>query len=224
VLEGPARALSDPSSKRALAPYGLPIVAEVVCTNPTRAERAARRLRPPLVAKVASPDLPFGPGAPGIVRGVQNALQARAAYSAALRSATIAVPDLRVLGVRILEDVAGLAALAARIERRAEGSLRLAVRPHGLAGAAPGTVREIVLPAGADDLDALVGTLAIPPLATSARGEPAADRTALVDLLARACLFAHELRDRVREVTLDPIVVRARGDGALVVDARVTVG
>src|SRR6185503_5318426 len=33
VLDGPARVLSDPSSKRALAPYGIPFVKEALCTS-----------------------------------------------------------------------------------------------------------------------------------------------------------------------------------------------
>ena len=88
VLDGPPRALSDPSSKRALAPYRIPIVREVLCTSASGAERAARELQAPLVAKVASPDVPMGPDAPGVVTGILNAPQARAAYHAALRSVT----------------------------------------------------------------------------------------------------------------------------------------
>ena len=44
VIFGPPRALSDPASKAALAPYGVPFPLEELCTSPSRAAAEAQRI------------------------------------------------------------------------------------------------------------------------------------------------------------------------------------
>jgi hypothetical protein len=223
VLDGPPRTLSDPSSKRALAPYGIPFVREVLCTSASSAERAARDLTPPLVAKVASPDLPMGPDAPGVVTGIPNAPQARTAYHAALRAATKSNPKLRVLGVRIGEQTPGLALLRVRLIRGPDGAVVLAVGAHGPVGGVAGDL-ELTLPASREDIACLLDASPWRILWTGEDGRPAGDRAALLDLLVRASSFADDLVTRVSAVILDPVVVRDKGRGAFAADAQVTVG
>lgn len=223
VLDGPPRTLSDPSSKRALSPYGIALVRETLCTSASSAERAARELRAPLTAKVASPDLPMGPDAPGIVTGIPNAPQARAAYHAALRAATRANPKARVLGVRIVEETPGVALLCARLTRTADGGVVLALGAHGPVGGVAADL-ELTLPASRDDLACLLDASPWRVLWTGEGGRPAGDRAALLELLGRAAAFSEDLVTRVSAVVLDPIVVREKGQGAFALDAQVTVG
>ena len=56
-------------------------------------------------------------------------------------------------------------------------------------------------------------------LLRGARGRPAADTEAVVELIVALSLFAHQYRDHVREVDLNPVVVHAKGAGLTIVDA-----
>jgi acetate---CoA ligase (ADP-forming) len=51
------------------------------------------------------------------------------------------------------------------------------------------------------------------------RGAPAADRAAFVDLLVRLSRLAADLRDRIREIDLNPVIVHRSGEGLSLVDA-----
>ena len=57
VILGPKRALSDPASKAALAPYDVPLPIEELCATPSRAASEAARIGFPVRVALASPDL-----------------------------------------------------------------------------------------------------------------------------------------------------------------------
>jgi hypothetical protein len=53
------------------------------------------------------------------------------------------------------------------------------------------------------------------------RGRPARDRAALARLAVTLGRLAWDLRDRIREMDLNPVIVGAEGEGVAVVDALV---
>jgi hypothetical protein len=165
----------------------------------------------------------MGPDAPGVVTGILNAPQARAAYHAALRGAQRVGARIRVLGVRIGEEARGLALLSARLRRGPSGPVVLSLGAHGPLAAVAAEL-ELTLPTSREDVGALLDASPFRALWSGDAGRPAGDRAALSELLTRACAFADDLATRVSAVALDPIEVRARGQGAFVVEARVTVG
>ena len=58
------------------------------------------------------------------------------------------------------------------------------------------------------------------PLLDGARGRPKADLMALSDIVHRVSLLAAHLGPRLKELDVNPVIVRAAGEGALAVDAR----
>ena len=60
VLFGPKRALSDPASKAALLPYGIPIPTEELCSSASRAAAEATRIGFPVRISLASPQRLMG--------------------------------------------------------------------------------------------------------------------------------------------------------------------
>ena len=51
------------------------------------------------------------------------------------------------------------------------------------------------------------------------RGQPAADKAALADLVVRLSQFAADHADRIAEIDLNPVIVHAEGQGATIADA-----
>jgi acyl-CoA synthetase (NDP forming) len=57
-----------------------------------------------------------------------------------------------------------------------------------------------------------------------ARGRPKADEKAIVDVVLKVQRLAFDLREEIREIDINPLIVRARGRGAVAVDALVVPG
>ncbi|MDB4988956.1 MAG: Archaeal succinyl-CoA ligase [ADP-forming] beta chain, partial [Myxococcaceae bacterium] len=101
VLFGPPRLLSDPASKAALSPFGLPMPQEELCSSPSRASAEAARIGFPVRISLASPDLRVWDYPELSVDGVDNAARVRDVYRQLLAAAQELTPQARVLGVTV---------------------------------------------------------------------------------------------------------------------------
>ena len=66
---------------------------------------------------------------------------------------------------------------------------------------------------------ALIGRLKGAGLLDAHRGEPAADKAALAEMIVRLSHFARDHADTVAEIDLNPVIVHAEGKGASIADA-----
>ena len=73
-----------------------------------------------------------------------------------------------------------------------------------------------------EDAAAMLRGLRIWPVLDGARGRPALDAAAAVDALVRLSWLAADLGERLVELDLNPLLLRAAGGGAVAVDARAT--
>jgi acyl-CoA synthetase (NDP forming) len=75
------------------------------------------------------------------------------------------------------------------------------------------------------DVDAaeMIGSLRLAKLLDGYRGRPAGDRQALCDVIRRISALV-ELVPELRELDLNPVMVRTPGQGAVAVDARMRLG
>jgi hypothetical protein len=65
----------------------------------------------------------------------------------------------------------------------------------------------------------LLGELRGAAILGGVRGEPAADRTALAELIAALSRFAADHAELIEEIDLNPVIVHPQGEGVTVVDA-----
>ncbi|MFK7988888.1 MAG: acetate--CoA ligase family protein [Sandaracinaceae bacterium] len=224
VLFGPPRALSDPASKTALEPYGLPLPLEELCSSPSRAASEAARIGFPVRISLASPDLRLWDHPDLAVDGVDNAARVRDVYRQIMAMASERQPDARLLGVHVTATTRAAAML--RVEARplpggfVHATLGFA-DPHGRAAR---DQTETVLPAGPESIERVVGRLAGADLLLA--GPPAHRRAsvqALSDVLLRLAAFVDDLRDEVERVELHPLALLV-GGSTEVREACVTVG
>jgi acyl-CoA synthetase (NDP forming) len=207
----PGEALSEWHSKQLLRAYGIKSSKDVLCTSAAQAVRAARDLGFPVVMKVSSPDLLHKTDA-GVLRlGVNSATDVRETYHALMRKAKKA----RVDGVIVSETVTGgVEALIGVSTDELFGP----VVTFGLGGIfveVYGDVTFRVPPFDDDEarrgLDELTGIA----LLRGVRGRKAADLDAFVDAIMRVQRLATELTNDVRELDINPLVVKPRGVVAL---------
>ena len=84
-------------------------------------------------------------------------------------------------------------------------------------------VRMAPAPLAAGDARALIEGLRMAPLLRGLRGRPAADLAAAADALVRLSWLAADLGPRIAELDVNPLILRAEGQGAIAVDARATI-
>ena len=180
---------------------------------PADAVNAAERLGYPLVAKAV---------ARGLVHrsdrgGVQLDLHSAEAVETAVTKLRAGVPELTaVLLQRQVEP--GIEAVVGVINDPTFGPLVAC----GLGGAMVELLRDVSyrLPPVTDvDAEEMIDRLRLSPLLAGYRGAPAGDRAALVELIRRVSALV-DIVPELRELDLNPVIVRTPGAGAIVVDAK----
>jgi acetate---CoA ligase (ADP-forming) len=198
----------DPAlTRRLLQAYGIPVVEELVAATTDEAVAAAAKVGYPVVLKSA---------APGAHKTEQGGIALDLADEAAVREAAerIGPPLIVQPFVR-----AGAELLAGAVQDPVFGPL-VAFGPGGVFAELIGEARFRLAPLSDRDAEELVRSGKAGRLVAGFRGAPPADEAALVDLLLRLSLPAHDLPE-VAELDLNPVL--ALPDRCVAVDARVRV-
>jgi hypothetical protein len=133
---------------------------------------------------------------------------------------------LRVLGAKadgagfVIQELAGGGVeVFAGVSRDPEFGLVLAFGAGGVMIEALGDVALRTLPFREGDAEAMIAETRAATLLNGFRGGPPADVAALVRCLEALADFAWAEREAIAELDVNPIIVRARGEGCVVVDA-----
>ncbi len=224
VIFGPPRALSDPASKAALEPYGLPLPIEELCTSPSRAAAEAARIGFPVRISLASPDLRIWDHPDLAVDGVDNAARVRDVYRQMMTMASERQPDARQLGVAVTATTTAQALLRVIAEPLPEGRVLAEIGfadPHGRAS---GDRTFTVLPAAHEAIDRVLARLAGAELLIGgSTAQRRASVSAIADVLLRLAAFVDEHRSEVERVELHPLALLV-GGAVEVREACVSVG
>lgn len=206
VIFGPPRALSDPASKAALAPYGLPLPIEELCSSPSRAASEAARIGFPVRISLASPDLRIWDHPDLTVDDVDNAARVKDVYRQIMTLANERLPDGRLLGVHVTATTTAQALLKISARPLTDDRVLAEIAfadPHGRASDDTTTT---VLPARPDAVERVLGRLRGASLLLG--GGPAQRKAtvgAISDVLLRLAAFLGEHHNVVERVELHPL-------------------
>jgi len=223
VLFGPPRLLSDPASKAALLPFGLPMPQEELCSSPSRASAEAARIGFPVRISLASPDLRVWDYPELSADGVDNAARVRDVYRQLVGAAQQLAPEARVLGVTVTATT--LARALIRVSARPAPHGRVLLRmgfsdPHGATAKDAITT---VLPATQNAIERALTRLTGAPLLLGASDDERARNVGLLaQLFARVSAFVDVYRNEVERLELHPVALLV-GGGAEVREAAVEV-
>lgn len=201
VLFGPARALSDPASKSALLPYGVPIPTEELCSSPSRAAAEAARIGFPVKVSLASPDLRLWDHPDLEVLYANSAAAVRDGFRLVTTMAAERDPDARLLGVYVTAESAAWLRLRlvvhAATKDWALGEIGRSDDPSRATLAA--------LPTTSERLKHVLGRLGV----TAPRGPRSLDD--LVEALNRLAVFVVEQKDAVTRLEINPLAALVGG-------------
>lgn len=218
-LAGRQTVLNELEAFPLLEAAGLPIASGQLATNETEALAAADALGYPVVAKAVSPQLLHKTEAGAVRLGLRDAEELRAAYHEVLASVRRHRPDAEVAGVLIQRLVRGVEVIAG-VSRDAQFGPVLLLGLGGVQAEALAAISLRLCPIDAADAQAMIAEApGLERLLGGFRGQPAADRAALIDLLVRLSQLAHAARGQVASIDLNPVLVLPDGQGVQIVDA-----
>ena len=219
VAEGGHATLTERASKAVLRCYGLPVTAERLARNAGAAIAHARDIGTPVALKIESPDIAHKSEAGAVRLNLSNAMEIRSAYeeivAAARRydaGATINGVLVQQMAPRGIEMMLGVA----------NDPIFGPVVAVALGGIYVEVLRDItyrVAPIDAAQALAMLHELRAYKLLEGVRGQAKSDIAALVDCIVRLSWLAHDLRDAIADIDVNPLLVFERG--AVAVDALV---
>jgi len=196
-------------------------VADARLATPDRAPALAEAMGYPLVAKAVAEGLIHKSDVGAVILGLHSEAEVRAAVST-LRDRLAAVGRTLEKVLLQREVPGGLEALVGVVSDPTFGPLVVC----GLGGVQVELLRDASfrLPPVTDvDASDMIDRLRMKALLDGYRGSPPADRVALSLLVQRVSALVEAVPE-LREMDLNPVKVRRRGEGVIVVDARVRLG
>ena len=211
-------ALSEQDSKALLKSYGIGLPKERVATSASEAAKAAKKIGFPVVMKIVSADILHKSDVGLVAVGVRDEDDARRTYKRLVATAKKVVPKATIDGVLVAEMVRGVETVVGI----ARDDLFGPVVMFGLGGVLVEVLRDVtfrVPPFTPRDAATMLTELRGAALLHGVRGQPAADRDALVDVLMKMQRLAVDLSGDVAEVDINPLL--AGPNAAVAADALV---
>jgi len=211
--------ITEREAKQLLECYGLPVTQESLAENAAQAASLAEKIGGKVVLKIDSPDIAHKTEAGGVRLGVEGAAAIAEAFEGIVKSAKQYAPQARINGVLVQEMARpGVEMMLGVIRDPVFGPIVVV----GLGGIFVEVLKDIayraapVTPMQANEmLDELRGVK----LLEGVRGMSVRDRDAVVDAIVRLSWFAHDFRNDIVEMDINPLMVYEQGAGVRVLDA-----
>jgi acyl-CoA synthetase (NDP forming) len=208
-------ALSEWNSKKLIRAYGIKTSKDELCASSAEAVRAAKAIGFPVVMKVSSPDLLHKTDV-GIVKvGVGSVAEAKATYDDLLRKAKKADRTARIDGVMVCEMVTGGVDTLIGVSTDELFGPVVTIGVGGIFVEVFGDVTFRVPPFSDDEARRALRELKGFKLLEGVRGQVPVDIDALVETVMKVQRLAMDLAADVRELDINPLVIRPRGAVAL---------
>ena len=211
-------ALLEHEAKELIGLHGIPVPREQVAATAEEAASAADDIDGPVALKLVSPQILHKSDADGVKLGLTNGEDVRRAYGDIVRGAHAYDPDAEVRGVLVSPMAApGVEVIVGTKIDDQFGPVIV----FGIGGILVEVVRDVsyrVLPLTKRAAQHMIDDIHAVALLDGYRGQPPADRAAIVRLL-RAVSELVEAYPEILTMDLNPVIVHERG--LSVVDARI---
>lgn len=203
-----------------LEAYGIPLIPAELARSPHEAVQIAARLGYPVALKIVSPHILHKSDVGGIRLNLNNAEDVRTAFSDMMTHVKAKLPQAELVGV-LVEPMApqGYEVIIGMRRDPNFGPLMM----FGLGGIYVELFRDVsfrIAPLTREDALQMISETHAGRLLAGFRGQPEADLDALVDILLRFSFLAVDF-PAFQEAEINPLLVRPKGQGALVLDCRI---
>jgi acyl-CoA synthetase (NDP forming) len=214
----PKGMIAEHEAKRILARAGIPVLTEVLATSAAEAAVAASSVGERLVLKIVSPEITHKTEVGGVMLDVP-AVEAGEAYERLVARVQARTTGATIDGVLLSPMVRGGVEMILGVQ---DDPVFGPVVMLGLGGIFVEVLRDVtfrIAPFGVEEAHRMIAELRGAAILKGARGQPAADLDALAAALSRLSLFAAAKRGEFTSIDINPLLVRAKGEGAAALDA-----
>jgi acetate---CoA ligase (ADP-forming) len=213
--------LGEVEARSILLSYGIPVPRAELVATPTEASNAASRIGFPVVMKIASPDILHKSDVGGVLVGLKSAEEVSESYHSMMARVRRRVPDAEIRGVTINQMIPKGREVIIGMSRDPQFGPMLM---FGLGGIYVEVLKDVTFRiAPIDEVEAknMMSELRSYQLLLGARGEPPADLTAARETLLRVSQLVTDFPE-ILEMDINPLVLMPTGEGAIALDARMT--
>ncbi|MBT3658836.1 MAG: acetate--CoA ligase family protein [Rhodospirillaceae bacterium] len=213
--------LTEPEAKGLLAAAGAPVTREQMAMSPDDAVAAAREIGFPVVMKGVARGLIHKSDAGAVKLNLADVAAVRSAFAEIEVAIAEAAPDAELAGCLVQEmATGGVAEAFIGASWDPQHGPAVLVGAGGVFVEVLKDVQMAAAPVSPKKARAMIEGLKLWPLFAGPRGRPKADVDALADIVHRVSVLAAHLGPQLGELDVNPVIVRAEGEGALCVDAR----
>jgi acetyltransferase len=215
--------LGEREAREVIAAYGLRLPQNVLARTVDEAVAAATAMGFPVALKIASPDILHKTDVGGVRLHLADADAVARGFAAIDASVRRFFPHAAIQGVAVQEMVVGGKEVILGMTRDPQfGPLLM----FGLGGIYVEVLKDVafrVAPIGPDQAEAMIREIRSFPLLRGVRGQKPSDLAAIVDALCRLSQLCVEFPE-ILELDVNPLLVKAEGEGAVAIDARLALG
>jgi acetyl coenzyme A synthetase (ADP forming)-like protein len=214
--------LIESEARKVLKAYGFRLPESRIARTTRGAVRAASEIGYPVVMKIASPDVLHKSDIGGVRVGLETDAMIEEAFFYITSNTQLRQPKARILGVMVQEMIPQGKEVILGITRDIQFG---PVLMFGLGGIYVEVLRDVafrIAPLSVEEADAMIRDIRSFPLLRGVRGEAPADIKGIRDALLRLSQIAMDFPEIV-EADINPLLVCPEGQGAVAVDARITI-
>lgn len=212
--------IGDAEARTIAESYGLRIPTSKLAETPEQAVEIARQIGYPVVLKIASPDILHKTDVGGVKVGLHTAQDVRDAFELIMYRAQRYVPEARLWGC-LVQEMAPPGGFEVLVGMNRDPQFGPLVT-FGLGGIYVETLKDVtfrIAPFSPREAEAMLGEIRAHALLDGVRGQPPADKAAIVETLLRVGQLVQDFPEIV-ELDINPLIVYPRGQGAIAIDMR----
>jgi acyl-CoA synthetase (NDP forming) len=213
--------LNEADAKALLRAYGIRNPRELVASGLDEALRAARQIGYPLVLKLMAADVQHKSDIGGVVLGIRDDDELRAAHARIAENLARARAGARLEQVLLAQEVTGGIELVLGVQRDPDVGPVLMFGSGGVLLELSRDVSFGAVPLSLRQAKAMLERTSAGALLQGYRGAPPADTDAVLAAMLALGRLAHDLGDRVESIDINPFVALPANQGALALDALV---
>ncbi|WP_457750949.1 acetate--CoA ligase family protein [Thermococcus sp.] len=221
VLASGRTALVEYEAKQVLKAYGLPVPEEKLAKTLDEALKYAEEIGYPVALKLMSPQILHKSDAKVVLLNIKTPEELKQKWEEIHENARKYRPDAEILGVLVAPMLKpGREIIIGVTEDPQFGHALM----FGLGGIFVEVLKDVtfrIIPITERDARKMITEIKSYPILAGARGEEPADIDAIVDLLLKVSDLVNDLDVYIKEMDLNPVFVYNKGEGAVIVDARI---
>ncbi|MEW6355325.1 MAG: acetate--CoA ligase alpha subunit [Planctomycetota bacterium] len=214
--------LGESDAREIIAAYGFRVPKSIIAGTREEAVAAAKEVGYPLVMKIASPDILHKSDIGGVRVGVADDEEVVRTFGQMYENARHRMPEAEIYGIAMQEMIRGGKEVILGMKRDSQFGPMLM---FGLGGIYVEVLKDVsfrIAPITVEDAEDMIREIRSYALLRGVRGEQPADLAAVRESLLRLSQLVTS-NPQIIELDINPLVVFAEGEGAIAIDARLTI-